>query len=214
MAALLPAATQLSFMNGCAGTLAGADCYITRSGYTGEDGFEISVPSRQARAVADALLAFDVVEPIGLGARDSLRLEAGLCLYGHDMDAATTPIEASLGWSISPSRRQQGAKAGGFPGSDHILGQMQHGAGRKRVGLRVEGRAPVREGAPIHDASGVNVGKVTSGGFAPSLDAPVAMGYVDTALAKPDTRLTAMVRGKPRPLMVTKLPFVEQRYQR
>ncbi len=214
MAALAPAATQLSFMNGCAGTLAGADCYITRSGYTGEDGFEISVPSQQARAVADALLAFEAVEPIGLGARDSLRLEAGLCLYGHDMDAATTPIEASLGWSISPSRRQQGAKAGGFPGSDHILGQMQHGVERKRVGLRVEGRAPVREGASIHDASGANVGTVTSGGFAPSLDAPVAMGYVDTTLAKPDTRLTAMVRGKPRPLVVTKLPFVEQRYQR
>ncbi len=214
MAKLVPEATALSFMNGCAGMLAGAECYITRSGYTGEDGFEISVPSRQARAVADALLAFEVVQPIGLGARDSLRLEAGLCLYGHDMDSATTPIEASLAWSISPSRRRQGAKAGGFPGSDHIFGQMQQGVQRKRVGLRVEGRAPVREGAPIQDASGATVGVVTSGGFAPSLDAPIAMGYVDTALAAPGTELTAMVRGKSRPLVVAKMPFVEQRYHR
>jgi aminomethyltransferase len=214
MANLVPEATALSFMNGCAGMLAGTECYVTRSGYTGEDGFEISVPSRQARAVADALLAFEAVQPIGLGARDSLRLEAGLCLYGHDMDSATTPIEASLAWSISPSRRRQGAKAGGFPGSDHILGQMQHGVRRKRVGLRVEGRAPVREGAPIEDASGATVGKVTSGGFSPSLDAPIAMGYVDAALASPGTGLTAMVRGKPRPVVVAKMPFVEQRYHR
>ncbi len=214
MQQLVPEATQLSFMSGCPGVLAGVECYITRSGYTGEDGFEISIPGRDARAVADALLAFAELRPAGLGARDSLRLEAGLCLYGHDMDAAVSPIEAGLAWSISPSRRPQGAKAGGFPGSEHIFTQMQHGVTRKRVGLRVQGRAPVREGAQILDSSGATVGKVTSGGFAPSLDAPVAMGYVDTAMAAPGTELTALVRGKPRPVVVAKMPFVEQRYHR
>jgi aminomethyltransferase len=214
MQQLLPEATALSFMNGCSGSLAGIDCYITRSGYTGEDGFEISIPSQHARTVAEALLAFDAVVPIGLGARDSLRLEAGLCLYGHDMNTATSPIEAALGWSISPSRRALGAKAGGFPGSEFILGQMQQGVARKRVGLLVNGRAPVREGAELQDASGATVGKVTSGGFAPSLDAPVAMAYVETALAVPGTELVALVRGKPRPVTVAKMPFVEQRYQR
>lgn len=214
MQQLCPAATALSFMNGCSATLAGVECYITRSGYTGEDGFELSIPSHAAAAVAEALLAFEVVKPIGLGARDSLRLEAGLCLYGHDMNATTSPIEASLAWSISPSRREQGAKAGGFPGSDHILGQMVHGAARKRVGLTVNGKAPVREGAQIQDASGATVGVVTSGGFAPSLDAPVAMAYVDAALAVSGTELFAVVRGKPRTVVVAKMPFVEQRYQR
>ena len=214
MQQLLPAATALTFMSGCAGVLAGVECYITRSGYTGEDGFEISVPSAQALVVAQALLDFDGVKPIGLGARDSLRLEAGLCLYGHDMNSDTTPVEAALSWSISPSRRKDGNKAGGFPGSEHILQQMEAGAPRKRVGLQVNGRAPVREGTEIQDAAGATIGRVTSGGFSPSLDVPVAMGTVDAASAAVGTELYALVRGKARPVTVAKLPFVPQRYHR
>jgi aminomethyltransferase len=214
MQQLLPQATELSFMHGCFGDVAGARCYITRSGYTGEDGFEISIPPAHAVAVAQALLAFDAVKPIGLGARDSLRLEAGLCLYGHDMHADTSPIEAALAWSISPTRRQGGSKAGGFPGSNHILQQMQSGVARKRVGLLVNGKAPVREGAEITDAAGRAVGVVTSGGFAPSLDVPIAMGYVSIDAAQPGTELNAVVRGKARPVTVSKMPFVPQRYYR
>jgi aminomethyltransferase len=214
MQQMLPAATGLSFMSGCGAQLAGVDCYITRSGYTGEDGFEISVPSAQALALAQQLLAFDSVKAIGLGARDSLRLEAGLCLYGHDINSDTTPVEAALSWSISPSRRADGAKSGGFPGSERILRQMQQGPSRKRVGLQVKGRAPVREAAEIQDMAGNPVGLITSGGFAPSLEAPVAMGYVDAAQAAPGTELNAIVRGKPRQLTVVPMPFVSRRYQR
>lgn len=214
MRELLPATTGLTFMSGCAGKLAGVDCYITRSGYTGEDGFEISVPSEQAMAVARALLEREGVKPIGLGARDSLRLEAGLCLYGHDMNTETSPVEAALSWSISPSRRKDGNKAGGFPGSERILQQMTGGVSRKRVGLQVNGKAPVREGTEIQDAAGNVVGRVTSGGFSPSLDVPVAMGYVEASSAVAGTELNAMVRGKARPITVARMPFVPQRYHR
>lgn len=214
MARLSPqTATQL-FMTAATVELAGVECFVARSGYTGEDGFEISVPAAAAEALARSLLAEDEVAPIGLGARDSLRLEAGLCLYGHDIDEATTPIEAGLTWAIQKVRRTGGAREGGFPGADVILGQLADGAKRKRVGLRPEGRAPVREGAELTDESGKPVGSVTSGGFGPTVEAPVAMGYVEAGYAAAGTRLNATVRGKPLPVTVSKLPFVEQRYYR
>ncbi|MDX2464216.1 MAG: glycine cleavage system aminomethyltransferase GcvT [Porticoccus sp.] len=214
MAKLAPEARELVFMTGARATLAGVDCYITRSGYTGEDGFEISVPAESAELLARKLLCFDRVKAIGLGARDSLRLEAGLCLYGHDLDAETTPIQASLLWSISQSRRAGGNKAGGFPGADIIFNEQANGAVRKRVGLKVEGRAPVRDGAEIVNAEGVQIGVVTSGGFGPSLDAPLAMGYVAAEYAAVGTQLSAMVRGKARPVTVEKMPFIPHRYYR
>jgi len=192
------------------------DCFVSRSGYTGEDGFEISVHAEQAEALATALLENPDVLPIGLGARDSLRLEAGLCLYGHDIDTATTPVEAALEWSVQKSRRHGGARAGGFPGSEKILAQFERGATRRRVGLRAEGRAPVREGAPLFAdaASTEQIGKVTSGGFGPSLNAPVAMGYVPSSLAAAGTTLFAEVRGQRLPLQVAPTPFVPNTYKR
>jgi aminomethyltransferase len=214
MAQFAPGVRELVFMTGSCVTLEGADCYITRSGYTGEDGFEISVPAGSAEALARKLVSFEHVKAIGLGARDSLRLEAGLCLYGHDLDTETTPIQASLLWSISKSRRADGAKAGGFPGADIIFNEQANGASRKRVGLKVEGRAPVREGAELVNAEGAQVGMVTSGGFGPSLEAPLAMGYVATDYAAIGTELHAIVRGKPLPVTVEKMPFVPQRYYR
>jgi glycine cleavage system T protein (aminomethyltransferase) len=214
MAQLAPDVRELVFMTGSRVILEGADCYITRSGYTGEDGFEISVPAESAEALARKLVSFEPVNAIGLGARDSLRLEAGLCLYGHDLDTEITPIQASLLWSISKSRRIDGAKAGGFPGADVIFNEQAKGAPRKRVGLKVEGRAPVREGAELVNVEGEQVGVVTSGGFGPSLDAPLAMGYVVKDYAAVGTELNAMVRGKPRPVTVEKMPFVPQRYYR
>ncbi|MEH6468691.1 MAG: glycine cleavage system aminomethyltransferase GcvT [Porticoccus sp.] len=214
MAQLAPDIRELVFMTGSRVILEGSDCYITRSGYTGEDGFEISVPAGSAEALARKLVSFEQVNAIGLGARDSLRLEAGLCLYGHDLDTETTPIQASLLWSISKSRRADGVKAGGFPGAEIIFNEQANGASRKRVGLKVEGRAPVREGAELVNAQGEQVGVVTSGGFGPSLEAPLAMGYVTTEYAAVGTQLNAMVRGKPRPVTVEKMPFVPQRYYR
>jgi len=192
------------------------DCYVSRSGYTGEDGFEISVPAVQAEALATALLENGDVMPIGLGARDSLRLEAGLCLYGHDIDIATTPIEGALEWSIQKSRRNGSARAGGFPGSDVILPQLEKGAPRRRVGLKPEGRAPVREGAVLFaDASsGEQIGTVTSGGFGPSAGAPVAMGYLPTNHSTPDAPVFAEVRGQRLPLRVSPLPFIPNTYKR
>lgn len=213
-----PTACGLTFMHGCFATIdcngAAVECYITRSGYTGEDGFEISIPNEHADAVARLLLSFDCVEPIGLGARDSLRLEAGLCLYGHDMNTDTNPIDASLLWSISKSRRPDGAKAGGFLGADKIFASMEHGADRKRVGLLIDGRAPVREGAELVDANDNSVGIVTSGGFGPSINKPIAIAYADKASAALGTELFALVRGKKLPVIVSKMPFVEQRYYR
>lgn len=211
---LAPEAIELTFMHGCQGLIDGSDCYITCSGYTGEDGFEISVKASEAGHLANKLLAHEAVKWVGLGARDSLRLEAGLCLYGHDMDETISPVEAGLLWSISKSRRLGGEKAGGFPGAEIIFQQIEQGACKKRVGFTVEGRAPVREGAEIVDDSGAVVGVITSGGFGPSLQAPVAMGYVPTELSEVGTRLNALVRGKPRPITVTKMPLVPQRYFR
>ena len=214
MARFSTEATALVFMTATRTTIAGADCFVTRSGYTGEDGFEISVPADQAEAVARALLAEDEVAPVGLGARDTLRLEAGLCLYGNDIDTGTTPVEASLLWAIAKSRRTDGARAGGFPGADIILGQITSGAARKRVGLKPSSRMPVRAGAAITGPHERPIGTVTSGGFGPSVDGPVAMGYVETAFAKPGTALNALVRGKPVSIEVAKLPFAAHRYFR
>lgn len=215
---LAPAASALRFMSGCFEELTldgeSVQCFITCSGYTGEDGYEISVPAAQATALARRLLQFDEVEAIGLGARDSLRLEVGLCLYGHDMDTDTTPIEASLLWSISKSRRPGGARAGGFPGAETVFQQIAEGTARKRVGLKINSRAPVREGAEVVDSDGTVVGKVTSGGFGPSFGGPIAMGYVRSDLAATGTALNAIVRGKQVPLEVSKLPFVPQNYVR
>lgn len=215
---LAPSASALRFMSGCFENIAIAgeevECFVTCSGYTGEDGYEISVPADKATALARQLLAYGEVEPIGLGARDSLRLEVGLCLYGHDMDTDTTPIEASLLWSISKSRRPGGAKAGGFLGSDVVFKHIAEGAPRKRVGLKINSRAPVREGAELVDAGGNIIGKVTSGGFGPTYGAPVAMGYVSSELAAAGTALNAVVRGKEIPLETCALPFVPQNYVR
>ena len=196
--------------------LDGIDCFVSRSGYTGEDGFEISVPAEHAEALAGALLESGDVLPIGLGARDSLRLEAGLCLYGHDIDTATTPVEGALQWSIQKSRRHGGARAGGFPGADQILPQLENGAPRRRVGLRPEGRAPVREGAALFadETSSVQIGRVTSGGFGPSLNAPVAMGYLPPSPATPGDLVFAELRGQRLPLRIAPMPFVPNTYKR
>jgi aminomethyltransferase len=214
MARLAPGLEKLVFMHSANVTLAGSECLVSRSGYTGEDGFEISVPADKADALARLLLAEPEVAPIGLGARDSLRLEAGLCLYGHDMDAQTTPVEAGLTWALSKARRTDGARPGGYPGAEVILRQLAEGVARKRAGLLVKDRMPVREGAQLLDAQGQPVGSVTSGGFGPSVGGPVAMGYVGPAFAAPGTALNAIVRGKPVPVEVVRLPFVAQRYYR
>lgn len=214
MAELSPEANKLTFMHGCHTSIVGIDCYVTRSGYTGEDGFEISVDPADAQKLADILLGYEAVNWIGLGARDSLRLEAGLCLYGHDMNQQTSPVEAGIIWSVSKSRRVGGAKEGGFLGAEIILAQIADGVSKKRVGFLVDGRAPVREGAEIVDLEGNVVGAITSGGFGPTLQAPIAMGYVPIELSIIGTQLNALVRGKPRPITVAKMPLVEQRYFR
>ncbi|MDR6713894.1 aminomethyltransferase [Pseudomonas hunanensis] len=211
---LAPEVANMTFMQFRPVKLLEQDCYISRSGYTGEDGYEISVPAAGAEAIARRLLAEPEVQAIGLGARDSLRLEAGLCLYGHDMDSSTTPIEASLLWAISKVRRADGPRAGGFPGAEAVFAQQQQGVARKRVGLLPQERTPVREGADIVDEAGTVVGKVCSGGFGPTLGAPLAMGYVDNEHSALDTALYALVRGKRVALKVSKMPFVPQRYYR
>jgi aminomethyltransferase len=213
---LSPGIAGMAFMDAGPRQVIGIDCFVSRSGYTGEDGFEISIPAEQAESLAAALLDDPAVLPIGLGARDSLRLEAGLCLYGHDIDTETTPVEANLNWSIQKSRRSGGARAGGFPGADVILAQLTGGASRKRVGLKAEGRAPVRENAPLFAAAdgGEQIGLVTSGGFGPSVNGPVAMGYVPTSHATEATQLFAEVRGQRLPVRVTPLPFLPHSYKR
>lgn len=211
---LAPPANELFFMNGCRASIGGIECYVTRSGYTGEDGFEISVTDENALALADQLLAYDDVQWIGLGARDSLRLEAGLCLYGHDMDTSKSPVEAGLSWSISQSRREGGSKSGGFLGSDRILRHLAGGVSKKRVGFVIDGRAPVREGAEIVDDQGNIVGVITSGGFGPTLQISVAMGYVESDFSAVGTKLDALVRGKSRAMTLVKMPMVPQRYYR
>jgi len=195
-------------------SIAGQSCLVSRSGYTGEDGFEISLAAHGAEALARQLLAETEVAPIGLGARDSLRLEAGLCLYGHDIDTTTSPVEASLNWAIQKIRRTGGARAGGFPGALRILAELQSGTARRRIGLTGIERTPVREGSELIDAHGSPVGKVTSGGFAPSANMPVALAYVPTELASPGTLLHARVRNREVPMRVTPTPFVAQRYYR
>jgi aminomethyltransferase len=188
--------------------------WVSRSGYTGEDGFEISVPEARSEQFARALLAQPGVAPIGLGARDSLRLEAGLCLYGHDIDTTTTPVEANLTWAIQKARRAGGAREGGFPGAARILRELAEGPERLRVGLRPDGRAPMREGVELFAPDGTPVGRVTSGGFGPSVNAPIAMGYVASHLASTGTRLEGEVRGKRLPVTVSDLPFQPTTYKR
>ena len=206
----------MRFMDAGPRRLDGIDCFVSRSGYTGEDGFEISVPAEHTETLASTLLADHDVWPIGLGARDSLRLEAGLCLYGHDIDATTTPVEGALEWSIQKSRRRGGARAGGFAGADTILSQLEKGASRRRIGLRPEGRAPVREGASLFaDATSSRpIGTVTSGGFGPSLNAPVAMGYLPPSHAATGSTVLAEVRGQRLPMRVSAMPFVFNTYKR
>jgi aminomethyltransferase len=200
----------LTFMAGGPFELAGAQCWISRSGYTGEDGFELSFDATEAERIADLLCAEPEVKPIGLGARDSLRLEAGLPLYGHDLDTETTPVMADLGFALSKRRREEG----NFPGAQRILMEREQGPVTKRVGLMVEGRQPVREGAAVLDADGSEVGKVTSGGFAPSVGAPIAMAYVPLAMAAPGTVIQIAQRGKVHQATVTAMPFVPHRYVR
>jgi aminomethyltransferase len=204
----------LTFMTGGDFNLNGADCFVTRSGYTGEDGFEISVPSNQAEALARALLAQPEVAPIGLGARDTLRLEAGLCLYGHDLNTTTTPVEAALTWAIQKVRRTGGARAGGYPGADVINSQLTHGSSNKRVGMTGLERVPVREGALIVDAHGHKLGTVTSGTIAPTVNQPIAMAYLAMNHALIGHEVYAEVRGKRYPMRVTAMPFTPNRYFR
>jgi aminomethyltransferase len=210
LARFVPAAAAMPFMSYAEARLRGIPVLLTRSGYTGEDGYEISVADDRAETVARLLLAEPEVAPIGLGARDSLRLEAGLCLYGHDIDRTTTPVEAGLSWTLGRRRRSEG----GFPGFATIRDHLDHGPTRRRVGLRPDGRAPAREGTGIVDGGGRPLGHVTSGGFGPTVGGPIAMGYVASAGATPDTPVTLVVRGKPLPARVVTLPFVRQNYYR
>jgi len=210
LARFAPDAARMPFMSAAAATLAGRACSLTRSGYTGEDGFELSLAAEDAAAVAEILLAEPEVAPIGLGARDTLRLEAGLCLYGHDIDESTNPIEAALAWTIGKRRRAEG----GFPAAASILAALAAGPRRRRVGILPDGRAPAREGTAITDPAGNPVGSVTSGGFGPSVGGPIAMGYVAAASAAPGTALALVVRDQPRPARVVSLPFVATRYYR
>ncbi|WP_158968923.1 glycine cleavage system aminomethyltransferase GcvT [Chachezhania sediminis] len=222
LAPLCPAVTDMRFMDVIAADLSlgmgreEVPVWISRSGYTGEDGFEISVSASASEAVARKLLENDDVSPVGLGARDSLRLEAGLCLYGHDIGLDTTPVEAGLTWAIQKVRRAGGQREGGFPGAETILGQFADGAARKRVGLKPEGRAPMREGVELFETAegGAPVGTITSGGFGPTVGGPVAMGYVPAALAAPGTQLFGELRGKRQPVTVAALPFVPANFKR
>ncbi|WP_019614321.1 glycine cleavage system aminomethyltransferase GcvT [Psychromonas ossibalaenae] len=215
LARINPQVSDMVFMDACRIELAGTECYVSRSGYTGEDGYEISVPADTAEQLARQLLAYSEVEWVGLGARDSLRLECGLCLYGHDLDPTTTPVEASLLWGISPSRRADGERAGGFPGANLILEQIRtKEVARKRVGLIGHSKAPVREGCRLFDAENNEIGIVTSGTFGPSKGAPVAMAYVHRDFAALGSEVFADVRGKKLLMTVEKMPFVPQRYFR
>lgn len=213
LAAEVPEAADMRFMDWACIGWRGAKLWISRSGYTGEDGFEISVPTSAAVALAEALLAHEAVAPAGLGARDSLRLEAGLPLYGQDLSEETTPVEAGIAFAVGRARRADGARAGGFPGADTILGQLANGAPRRRIGLRPEGRAPMRAGVPLFDEAGAAVGHVTSGGFGPSVGAPVAMALVAQDVSDA-TRLFGEVRGKRLPAMQVPLPFNAHSFKR
>ncbi|MBY0455443.1 MAG: glycine cleavage system aminomethyltransferase GcvT [Burkholderiaceae bacterium] len=216
LARLAPGVATLVFMTGAAFEIAGCDCFVTRSGYTGEDGFEISVPAAQADTLARALLAQPEVKPIGLGARNSLRLEAGLCLYGNDIDTTTPPPEAALNWAIQKVRRTGGARAGGFPGADKVLAQIDHPEQRtrQRVGLVALERVPVREHTELQNLDGQKIGEITSGLPGPSIQQPIAMGYIAPNFAAIGTRIHALVRGKAVPMQVCAMPFVPTRYYR
>ncbi|MDH3665696.1 MAG: glycine cleavage system aminomethyltransferase GcvT [Paracoccaceae bacterium] len=216
LAALAPGCAAMRFMDVSTLNVNGVDCVVSRSGYSGEDGYEISVPEGAAAGLARALLEHEAVEPIGLGARDSLRLEAGLCLYGADLDPATSPVEASLTWAIQKARRTGGAREGGFPGAERILRELAEGPARKRVGILPEGRAPVRGGAELFadEDGGAPIGSVTSGAFGPSLGGPMAMGYVAATHAATGTPLFAEVRGKRLAVQVADMPFITPGYKR
>jgi aminomethyltransferase len=205
----VPAATTMPFMTAMDAMISGVPVYISRSGYTGEDGYEISIPGDEAGRIWGALLADDRVKPIGLGARDSLRLESGLCLYGHDIDTTTSPVEGNLVWSIQKRRREEG----GFPGAARIQAELRNGPARFRVGIQPEGRQPAREGTEVF-AAGRKIGVVTSGGFGPTVNGPVAMGYVEAPFAAAGTDITLMVRGKELPAKVVQLPFIPNRFYR
>lgn len=209
LARLSPETAEMTFMMFREVDIAGIPCFVTRSGYTGEDGFEISVPSDRAEELAKKLLAETEVEAAGLGSRDSLRLEAGLCLYGHDITTETTPIEGDIKWVVNKRRRE----VGGFPGADIILGQLANGTDRLRVGILPEGRAPAREGTEVQDLNGNTIGTITSGGFGPSVGGPIAMGYVATPFAAVDTAVNLIVRGKPMAAKVVKMPFTQKSYK-
>jgi len=216
LASFAPEAADMRFMDVATLNVEGVECWVSRSGYTGEDGYEISVPSESAEAIAQKLLDHPEVAPIGLGARDSLRLEGGLCLYGHDIDATTSPVEAGLQWAMQKSRRSGGDRAGGFPGADRILDELINGPSKKRVGLRPEGRAPMREGVALFESedSDTQIGSITSGGFGPTVNGPVAMGYLPTRLTQPDTLVFGELRGKRQPLRVASLPFTPANFKR
>lgn len=209
LARLSPETADMTFMNFRIVDIAGIPCFVTRSGYTGEDGFEISVLSERAEELAKTLLDQPEVEAAGLGSRDSLRLEAGLCLYGHDITTDTTPIEGDIKWVVNKRRRE----GGGFPGADIILGQLANGTDRLRVGILPEGRAPAREGTEVQDLDGNTIGTITSGGFGPSVGGPIAMGYVATPFAAVDTAVSLIVRGKPMAAKVVKMPFTQKSYK-
>lgn len=214
MAQLCPAAADLVFMQGCAASIDGVNVYVTCSGYTGEDGFEISVPNAAAAALARQILGFEQVEPIGLGARDSLRLEAGLCLYGHELTTEIDPVQAGLLWSISKPRRADGERPGGFPGAGIIFDRIINKPGLRRVGLKVEGKRPVRDGQMVVNAGGEQVGEICSAAYGASIGGPIAMAYIHRDLGEPGTELAVDVRGKLVPVIVTKMPFSPQRYYR
>ncbi len=214
LAVLLPGVAAMRFMDVAVMDWDGAEVWLSRSGYTGEDGFELSIREDRALDFAQALLARPGVMPIGLGARDSLRLEAGLCLYGHDIDDGTSPVEAGLTWAIQKVRRSGGDRAGSFPGADRILRELAEGPERCRVGLRPEGRAPMREGVELFAVDGTPLGRVTSGGFGPSVEAPVAMGYVPASYATTGTAVMGEVRGKRLPVTVVPMPFHPTTYKR
>lgn len=205
-----PEAAELKFMQTTTANILGSQCRISRLGYTGEDGYEISIPDAAAEKITRAFLSHEDCEPAGLGARDSLRLESGLCLYGNDIDNSTSPVEASLVWAIQKRRREEG----GFPGAERILAELESGTSRKLVGIKPDGRAPARAGVEVHSPEGEAIGIITSGGFGPTVNGPVAMGYVSTEHSEPGCKLDLIIRGKPHPAEVVLLPFIKQNYKR
>lgn len=207
---LCPAARDLKFMETTLADINGVECRISRLGYTGEDGYEISIPEDKAIEISKAFLAHEDCEPAGLGARDSLRLEAGLCLYGNDIDQSTSPIEASLGWAIQKRRKEEG----GFPGAARVQKELAEGAARKLVGIKPEGRAPARQGVEVQCLEGNSIGQITSGSFGPTVGGPVAMGYVSAGHGEPGEKVNLIIRGKAQPAEIVALPFVKQNYKR